>query len=42
MYYTDGTLGIEDLNPEMKTRWKMTRWEMLMLGVKCVWASIRG
>jgi hypothetical protein len=41
MMYGDGTLSIEDLNPEMKTRWRMRRGEMLLLGLRCIWAAIR-
>lgn len=40
--YEKGLLEIEDLNPQMKTRWRMSRTEMLLTGLKFVWASIKG
>lgn len=39
--YRDGTLDIEDLNPEMKRQWRMSRWEMMVVGLRCLWAAIR-
>ena len=39
--YGDGTLYVEDLNPQIKTRWRMSRWAMLALGWKCVIAAMR-
>jgi len=39
--YADGILYIEDLNPEVKTRWRMSRLEMLRLGWRCIHASLR-
>jgi hypothetical protein len=41
VYYTGKTFGVEDLNPEAKMRWRMSRVEMLMLGVRCIIAAIR-
>lgn len=32
---------VEDLNPEVKTGWTMTRWEMFRLGLRCILVSIR-
>ena len=40
MEYDYGILNIEDLNPEMKTSWRMSRWEMLTLGWRCFVAAI--
>lgn len=40
--YRAGVLRIEDLNPEISTRWRMSRWEMLRLGFRCIWAAVRG
>lgn len=37
--YEDGLLHIEDLNPEMSTCWRMTRWEMVKLGFKSIFAA---
>lgn len=39
--YAGGVLRIEDLNPEKRIRWRMSRWEMLWLGLRCVAASVR-
>jgi hypothetical protein len=39
--YQNGFLDIEDLNPEMKTRWRMSRAEMLKLGWRCMVAACR-
>jgi hypothetical protein len=37
-----GMFEVEDLNPEVKTRWVMSRYEMLRLGVRCIWAAVIG
>lgn len=42
LQYADGTLHIADLNPEIKTQWRMSRMEMLRLGWRCILASLRG
>jgi hypothetical protein len=39
--YSNGTLDIEDLNPETKMRWRMSRGEMLRLGWRCIWSALR-
>ena len=39
--YENGVLRISDLNPEMETRWRMTRSEMLRLSWRCLLASLR-
>lgn len=39
--YAGGVLRIEDLNPEKRIRWRMSRWEMLWLGLRCVAAAVR-
>lgn len=33
-------LCIEDLNPQVKTRWRMSRREMLAFGFKSIWAAL--
>lgn len=38
--FEDGLLQIEDLNPQMKTQWSMSRTEMLRLGWKCIVSAI--
>lgn len=42
VYYTGNTLGIEDLNPECKMRWRVSRRELFMFGLRAMWAAIRG
>lgn len=34
-------LHIEDLNPHVQTRWRMSRWEMVRFGLKTIWAGLR-
>jgi hypothetical protein len=38
--YEKDTLCIEDLNPQIKTRWRMSRSEMVRIGLRCIWAAI--
>jgi hypothetical protein len=38
--YRSGMLEIKDLNPELETRWRMSRMEMLRLGCKCLVAAL--
>jgi len=33
------TLHIDDLNPSLTTRWKMTRWEMIRTGWRFIAAG---
>lgn len=40
-YSRDGFLHITDLNPEVSTRWRMSRGEMLRLGWRCMMAALR-
>jgi hypothetical protein len=40
--YRSGTLFIEDLNPEIKTKWTLSRGEMLRFGWRCMVAAVRG
>jgi len=43
VYYTQGTFGIEDLNPQAKKmRWKMSRWEVFKMGFRCLRAAAFG
>lgn len=39
--YSDGVLHVSDLNPRIETRWRMTRWDMLKLGWRCIKAALR-
>jgi hypothetical protein len=41
MKYDGGALLIEDLNPEIKTQWRMSRSEMFKLGWRCIVAALR-
>lgn len=40
VHYVDGMLYVEDLNPEVKTKWRMSRKELLLLGWRCIVAAI--
>ena len=35
-------LWVEDLNPQTTIRFRMTRWELARMGIRAVWAAIRG
>jgi len=37
--YNQGILYIEDLNPELKTKWRMSRWEMIKVGLQFIRAG---
>lgn len=39
--YESGMLHVEDLNPEVKTKWRMSRGEMFKLGWRCMLAAIK-
>jgi hypothetical protein len=41
MRYQHGFLDIEDLNPEIKTRWRMSRWEMARVGFRFIVAALK-
>ena len=40
--YEDGILVVENLNPEVSTRWTMTRSEMLRFGWRCIRVAFFG
>ena len=40
--YSGGLLQIENLNPEVKTQWRMSRMEMLRFGWRCILAAVLG
>jgi len=40
--YVNGALHIHDLNPEIRTKWRMSRSEMLRLGWQCMIAAWKG
>jgi hypothetical protein len=40
--YSDGMIVVENLNPQVKTRWRMSRAEMFKLGWACIRAAMRG
>lgn len=40
MRYQAKTLFIDDLNPEQHTKWRMSRFEMLRLGWRCIVAAL--
>jgi len=35
------TLHVESLNPEIKTRWRMSRAELFLTGWRFIWAALR-
>lgn len=37
--YDGEVLKVEDLNPEMRLQWRMSRGEMLRLGWRCIAAA---
>lgn len=39
-YAADGVLHIADLNPEVKTKWRMSRKEMLKFAWRCARAAL--
>jgi len=41
MRYASGFLHVEDLNPEVMTKWRMSRKEMLLLGWNCIRAALQ-
>ena len=38
--YSDGMLHVADLNPQIETKWRMSRWEMVKLGFACLNAAL--
>lgn len=39
--YVGGMLVVEDLNPQVMTKWRMSRWEMARMGWRCLVAAVR-
>lgn len=39
--YANGVLIVDDLNPENRMAWNMSRWEMFKLGLSCVVATLQ-
>lgn len=39
--YANGVLHINDLNPEVKTKWRMSRGEMIAFGFRCLLSALR-
>lgn len=37
--YGNGLLHVADLNPEVETRWRMSRWEMFVCGLRFALAA---
>ena len=38
--YENGALRVEDLNPEIKTRWRLSRRERLLIGLKFIASAV--
>ncbi len=41
LHYADGVLRVEDLNPEIRTRWVMSRMERFVTGLRFILSAIR-
>ena len=41
MKWVDGALHIEDLNPELKTKWVLTRLERAKIGARFLLSAFR-
>lgn len=41
-YDSTGCLIVEDLNPEVRIRFRLEQWEMFKIGLKFLWLSLRG
>lgn len=37
----DGLFRVHDLNPEVYTHWRMSRWELFVFGLRAIAAAIR-
>lgn len=37
----DRMLHICDLNPETELRWKVTRWELVKIGLRCLLHAVK-
>jgi len=38
--YDGDFIYIEDLNPHIETKWRMSRWEMFVFGIKAIKSSL--
>jgi hypothetical protein len=38
--YRRGTFAVEDLNPQARIKFNLTRGEVWRMGWRCIWASI--
>lgn len=41
IHYEKGILYIQDLNPEIKTQWRMSRKEMVVFGWNCILSAFK-
>lgn len=39
--YNGDRLLIADLNPQIETRWRLSRWQMFKIGWRCIIAAVR-
>lgn len=42
LHYNGYRLLIADLNPQLETKWTLTRWEMFRIGWRCMIAAMFG
>lgn len=38
--YSDGVLHVKTLNPQIKTKWRMSRWEMVKFAFRALRAGL--
>lgn len=38
--YSEGTFSVNDLNPEVKAAWRMSRIEMVRFGLRCLISAV--
>ena len=41
-YNPAGILLIEDLNPQVAISWRVRRWPLFKIGLRCMWVAIVG
>lgn len=38
--YDGETVHVADINPEIETRWRLSRWEVFVFGFKAMFAAV--
>jgi len=39
--YSHDCFEIGDLNPQIDVQWRMSRWDMIKVGFRCIWSAVR-